>query len=414
MTETAPEEPKKIDRDSPERLAKILAMMGADAEGVRDNAAAQAAALLRRWPDLAQNIAATLSRMTGGKDQPSYEEIMRKLDEALDANAAYAAQNAAIRDAYEKACRPGLWKRLKDAFTPAARASGDTVPKKGFLRSAFAAAVPGVLAGAALMMDASLGAAAAIAGPIAVVAVIGGAGVSVGAGAAVAAGIAFITGVTVVTVVGSGADVAAAVAAAVGIVLGAAGAANIAGIAVTEDNLPLSPGKVFAGTLVGAALSAALMFSAATEFKKDEAPAASESAASALPAIGAQMPDGTVYFGHSVATDRHSIRRPLYTTPNKERSYKHWEQANADCFEMNDFGHDDWRLADMDELNILYRNKGEGKLKDTFMERGGASYWSSSLSDVLPGHAWQLEFSKGGLYNGDKVNNTGLVRCVRG
>lgn len=103
MTANAPEEPKPIDKDSAEKLAKIFGQMGATEEGQRASAAARAIELLKRNPGLARDIAANLPRFTGGKGQPSYDELERTLNDAMNANEAYEQQNTAIREAYERA-----------------------------------------------------------------------------------------------------------------------------------------------------------------------------------------------------------------------------------------------------------------------------------------------------------------------
>lgn len=103
MTANAPEQPKPIDKDSAEKLAKILGQMGATEEGQRGSAAARAAELLKRRPDIAQDIAANLSRFTGGEGQPSYDELERTLNDAVNANEAFAANEKALHKDRERA-----------------------------------------------------------------------------------------------------------------------------------------------------------------------------------------------------------------------------------------------------------------------------------------------------------------------
>lgn len=310
MTGQAQDEPKPIDKDSPEKLAKILAMMGASEEGLKNNAAVRAAELLKRRPDLAQDIAANLSYITGGEGKPTpaelerqRDEAVRKYEDALDANATYEAQNAAIRDAYEKKCRPGVveriaraGRRLVDIFTPAASASpGSTstsTSRKGFLSAAFAATATGIGALAAMKTGVASKDVLAIA---AVVVLLGtavslsdsgvgsgildddddvdsGLGTVLTAGASVGAGAAGVSGTLAVAAHSTWGAIAAFSFVAI---LSAVSALHSLG----SRNRSLM--KVLAGTLAGAALSTALVFSAVSGAAPDKpaSPAASESSA---------------------------------------------------------------------------------------------------------------------------------------
>lgn len=116
------EQSKLIDPNSPDKLAKILLQMGAAEEGQRASAAARAVELLKRRPDMAKEIAESLPRMVGGSGGLSYAEMEQKLNEALNANAAYETQNAAIREENDRLRTPpppSLGDRMRSAFAAA-------------------------------------------------------------------------------------------------------------------------------------------------------------------------------------------------------------------------------------------------------------------------------------------------------
>ena len=286
----------------------------------------------------------------GGKTRAELEtEIAdkdRKIEEYADANAAYVAQNEAIRNAYERTCRPGLWKRLKDVFTPAASADGSTF-RKGFLRNAFAAAVPGVLAAGTLMMG-------------------------------VPWGIHFLI-TSIATIAASGFCLYA--------------------FPNPEHDDVFSIGGLFAGMLTGAALSLALVFAAASGAAPDKqavstAPEESVSIAAAATRpeaatpVGAVMKDGTVYAGVPPKTGK-----PLYTTPKDPGMLATWPEANAYCKNLTVHGHDDWRLPEEreDTRHGFLGNtiKGEDELYQLFANRAAIGGFDSDNNDPVPNRPYQ-------------------------
>ncbi len=97
---------------------------------------------------------------------------------------------------------------------------------------------------------------------------------------------------------------------------------------------------------------------------------------------GEEMPDGTVYVG--ISPDTH---RPMYATPKDAPLTYTFHEAAAYARRQSAqkfLGHDDWRVPASGEVNTLYENRNEGKLKGTFNETGpfnAVMYWSSSPDD---------------------------------
>jgi len=62
----------------------------------------------------------------------------------------------------------------------------------------------------------------------------------------------------------------------------------------------------------------------------------------------------------------------------------HWYTAAAACDNMNDFGHDDWRLPSVEELDLIVRNRG------SIPGLSEAYYWSST--EVVGSDVWAVSF----------------------
>lgn len=89
-----------------------------------------------------------------------------------------------------------------------------------------------------------------------------------------------------------------------------------------------------------------------------------------------------------------------------------WTNANSYCEKLVTESRDDWRMPSIEELSVIYENRGSLQGVAGFAGFWGANYWSSTVYVELPGYHWGIYFadrSIGGL--GDE----GLfyVRCVR-
>jgi hypothetical protein len=136
--------------------------------------------------------------------------------------------------------------------------------------------------------------------------------------------------------------------------------------------------------------------------------------------IGDKMPDGTILAGYYED-------KPLYTTPTDapltytfNEAAKYADQLNARKY----LGHDDWRVPSKGELNVLFVNCNQGKLKGTFNDTGSFSagwYWSSTpLNDYIGWEqrfndyvGWAQRFSDGNPNLYYRFYDSSL-RCVRG
>jgi len=81
-------------------------------------------------------------------------------------------------------------------------------------------------------------------------------------------------------------------------------------------------------------------------------------------------------------------------------------QAAQNCENLNINGKTDWYLPSLQELNVLYNNKGVIRNFETT----GSTYWSSTESNSYG--AWLERFSDGYQDTSNK-NDSRLVRCVR-
>lgn len=74
------------------------------------------------------------------------------------------------------------------------------------------------------------------------------------------------------------------------------------------------------------------------------------------------------------------------------------------CVNFVSGGYDDWYLPSLEELNLIYTNRGAVGINTSYW------YWSSTESD--DSYAWMIEMSNG-HYNSQNKGNTGKVRAVR-
>jgi hypothetical protein len=133
-----------------------------------------------------------------------------------------------------------------------------------------------------------------------------------------------------------------------------------------------------------------------------------ESTAKTTPRIGDEMEDGTIYAG--ISPDTH---KPMYATPQDAPGTYTFNEAASYARNLDAHNHRDFHVPSKGELNVLWLNHNEGKLKGTFNETGSNPagwYWSSS--QYFNFGAWTQRFSDGfQVY--DTRNLGSSLRCVR-
>ncbi len=148
--------------------------------------------------------------------------------------------------------------------------------------------------------------------------------------------------------------------------------------------------------------------------------------------IGDKVPDGSVYAGISPDSGDKMFVMPENVLDHRGGNLGMTFYAAAKyAEELNDkkaLGHGDWRVPTKDELNVLYKIKEKGALKDTFNLNGGLIkgtkngatwygnwYWSSTIKPTpqfsTDSRCWQ-DFSDGMQRSNDDSNHA-AVRYVR-
>lgn len=110
-----------------------------------------------------------------------------------------------------------------------------------------------------------------------------------------------------------------------------------------------------------------------------------------------------------------------------------WDEAKQYCENLDEGGHKDWRLPNIDELRTLIKapetisggkcqiSEKAGKLafedhkdcNNSTSKLGDADwFWSSSTTSDFTDLAWSVYFNGGGVYRRVKADNI-YVRCVR-
>ena len=111
-----------------------------------------------------------------------------------------------------------------------------------------------------------------------------------------------------------------------------------------------------------------------------------------------------------------------------------WDKAKQYCENLDEGGHNDWRLPNIDELRTLIKapetisggkcqiSEKVGKLaREDFTEDCNSltsklgdtdGFWSSSVYSNNSDYAWNVNFNIGTVDNNSK-NRPGSVRCVR-
>lgn len=127
--------------------------------------------------------------------------------------------------------------------------------------------------------------------------------------------------------------------------------------------------------------------------------------------IGQRMDDGTIYAG----VDPENESNDLFTTPKDVSSVMKWNAAMKYAADLDVHGHQDWKLPNQSQLNVLYKNKDKGALSGTFNETGSYPvcwYWSSSELHDFANRAWMQRFNDGNQ-NWDDEHNVASLRPVR-
>lgn len=144
----------------------------------------------------------------------------------------------------------------------------------------------------------------------------------------------------------------------------------------------------------------------------------------------------------NVLTIRATLKQPELQWSNKSSYFMGWNDAIKYCKDLNEGGHSDWRLPNIDELRTLIQNhpgtqtgglcsisENAGKLAwsdrtDDCDGRSGSNFsklgdnthplscfWSSSSAPSTY-NAWGIDFSNGGVYP-SLVTGALFLRCVR-
>ncbi len=128
--------------------------------------------------------------------------------------------------------------------------------------------------------------------------------------------------------------------------------------------------------------------------KEEEAAAAIVAAAAAEkeanPEIGDQMKDGSVYAGLTEDGTQKIFAMPtdLDVAMTFNDAAKRITELNAD----NALGHDDWQIPSLKNLEVLYENKKEGSLKDTFNTDYDSEHPNYYCSSTTGGHDSSIMF----------------------
>ena len=123
------------------------------------------------------------------------------------------------------------------------------------------------------------------------------------------------------------------------------------------------------------------------------------------PAIGATMPDGSIYAGISPDTGQ-----AMYSASNDSPRPLNLNEAVAFAANLRAHGHRDWRVPTKAELNLLFEHHHAIGGFDTSGSDPGSWYWSSTTRNDT---WWMQRFSDGKQSNYASHYQSSL-RCVRG
>ena len=123
------------------------------------------------------------------------------------------------------------------------------------------------------------------------------------------------------------------------------------------------------------------------------------------PAIGAQMPDGSVYAGVSPDTNK-----AMFVTPADAPLTYTFNEAQKYASQLDANGHQDWRVPTKAELNVLFNNRAA--IGGFDISGSNSAGWYCSSSQYGTYSAWDQRFSDGAQTNFHKDDPSSL-RPVR-
>lgn len=183
-------------------------------------------------------------------------------------------------------------------------------------------------------------------------------------------------------------------------------------------------------TLAASACFCACTTAGANDMADANAP---QHAQTALPDIGAKMPDGRVYAGLSMRTGKPMYVSPaggrqkdgtvyggvspdtnkdLFLTPEDAPGVYNWSDAAAYCKALSAAGHHDWRMPTLGELAVQFNNRADiGGYNETGKMKNATGYYWTSL-EVGEDEVWAQRFDDGWHEHYNKTEYSSL-RCVR-
>ncbi len=124
--------------------------------------------------------------------------------------------------------------------------------------------------------------------------------------------------------------------------------------------------------------------------------------------VGDVMEDGTIYAGVSPTTHKR-----MFVASADASLRKTFNQAVDYAASLKIGGHNDFRLPDKDELNVIFGNKDKGALKNSFrLTTGVSASWYCSSTPEGNDKAW-VQLFVAGQQIADSRDNRSWVRCVR-
>jgi hypothetical protein len=104
----------------------------------------------------------------------------------------------------------------------------------------------------------------------------------------------------------------------------------------------------------------------------------------------------------------------MFATPRDAPGTYTFNEAAKYAKNLGAHGHHDFRAPSQGELNVLWQNRNQGKLKGTFNETGSGQfssrYWSSSEETS---YAWEKSFGRHGQEDLTRLYVPLALRCVR-
>lgn len=125
------------------------------------------------------------------------------------------------------------------------------------------------------------------------------------------------------------------------------------------------------------------------------------------PTPGTLLSDGTIYLGQNEAGDHIAVM------PRNHTSYLSWDAAMEWAKNLTAHGHNDWRLPELDECQLIYQSQDLGELKGTFDKSGSfpaSILWSARRYDSSYAYCQWLGV---GSQTSDRRTHELSVRAVR-